>query len=509
MRLGKLKVGFEQRRGLFMTIGSESGFARESINWTQLHMLRRCEVPGLLPIDHEELDGIVTFRFDLNGYRMLGEALRIVKWTMSDFMNALCRLAEALEDCRLYLLDADRILLADEFIFVGGEGQDIRFTYLPVNAESGSADTIERLVVRWMMRVEELDGQAMQQVLRIVASPHFVPFALRSFIRDYLSSASGLRPKEAKHSPPQFLMLAEPNDGLAAKPERTRLGADKPSGRSWRLLQPPSGDPHALSELLGEGQLAGVSNKAARPPMDPHRRRTLTGAAAAVTVAVSWRFGYMDHPGQSSMLLGLGVTVIALASVLLLWNGTTKRTGRQTKPIAESGNKGDRLSEREDDYPDTGAPRFQVHVSEQRMPVSVNPVFDSRQREQPAETTWLPSYQSDRTEILESSQRVPKASSYLVWETGGDGSRVPLGELSVVIGRSAEAAHHVDETYGISRAHVEVLRIAEQWKVKDLGSRNGSRLNDVPMTPYELYPLQSGDSLTLATSIYRFVQEQT
>ena len=153
MRMGKLKVGFEQRRGLFMTIGDENGFTRESINWTQLHMLRRCEVPGLLPIENEELDGVITFRFDLNGYRMLGETLRIVKWTMSDFMNALCRLAEVLEDCRLYLLDADRILLEDEFIFLGGEGQDIRLTYLPVNTAHRSADTLERLVVRWMMGV--------------------------------------------------------------------------------------------------------------------------------------------------------------------------------------------------------------------------------------------------------------------------------------------------------------------------------------------------------------------
>jgi hypothetical protein len=50
------------------------------------------------------------------------------------------------------------------------------------------------------------------------------------------------------------------------------------------------------------------------------------------------------------------------------------------------------------------------------------------------------------------------------------------------------------------------VRISEQWKVKDLGSRNGSLLNDMPMAPYELYILHEGDRLTLADSQYRFYQ---
>lgn len=506
----KLKVGFVQRRGLFMTIGSDDGFTRDSVNWTQFRMLRHCDAPGLLPVEYEELDGVVTFRFDLNGYRMLGEALRIVKWTMSDFMNALCRLAEVLEDCRLYLLEANRILLSDEFIFMSGDGQDIRFTYLPVAAETGSADHLERLVVRWMTKVEELDGQAVQQVLRIVSAPGFAPRTLRSFIRDYLSSTSlGFRPTDAKYAPSLSMMSAEASEeGMAEKPERRPPESDKRSGLPWRLLQPPSGDPHGLSELLGGDRFAGVTDKPAKPIMDPHRRRTLTGVSAAAAVAAAWRFGYMDHPGQSGLLLGLGVTVIALASVLMLWNWAPKRATEPIKPMAAPGRKVDQPPEwSEEEFPDSGAPRFQIHVAEQNRPASDRSVAAPRKREQPAETTWLAADLGDRTEMLVSARREPQAAYYLLWESKGDGSRVSLGAQSVVIGRTAEAAHHVDETNGISRAHAEVLRFVDQWKVKDLGSRNGSKLNDVPMTPYELYPLQPGDSLTLANSQYRFVQE--
>uniref|UniRef100_UPI003B8A819D FHA domain-containing protein n=1 Tax=Cohnella rhizosphaerae TaxID=1457232 RepID=UPI003B8A819D len=57
---------------------------------------------------------------------------------------------------------------------------------------------------------------------------------------------------------------------------------------------------------------------------------------------------------------------------------------------------------------------------------------------------------------------------------------------------------------GISRAHLEMLRRQGKWLAKDLGSRNGSWLNGSPMAPYEAYPLEAGDCLQMAGSIYRF-----
>ena len=511
-----LKVGFEQRRGLCMTIGSINGFTRESVNETQLRMLRHCEVPGLLPVECEEIDGIVTFKFDLNGCRMFVEALRIVKWRMGDFMNALCRLAEVLEDCRLYLLDTNRILLSDEFIFMAGDGQDIRFTYLPVTSSSElrSADRLERLAVRWMTNVEDLDGQAVQQLLRIVGSPDFAPRTLRDYIREYLSSSSAAGHSDAQQEyAPSLSMMstAPPEVKTADNPERMKPEGDKRSGLPWRLLQPPTGDPHAVSELLGGNRMAGEWGrpKPAKPVMDPHRRRTLTGVSAAAAVAAAWRFGYMDHPGQPALMLGLGITVIALAGVLLLWNWTPKQAVESFNPVARPDREPGQpsLDGMEEESPDSEAPRFQIHVAEPRWPATDRPIAAPRGNALPAETTWLPAGLGDRTEMLATTRQEPQFASYLLWETKGDGCRLPLGDQSIVIGRSAEAAHHVDETSGVSRAHAEVVRVDNQWKVKDLGSRNGSKLNDVPMTPYEWYPLQPGDSLTLAASKYRFVQE--
>lgn len=508
-----------------MRIEGEGGFTRETVNWTQLQMLKRCDVPGLLPIEIEQFDGAAAFKYELGGLRMLSEALRLSKWTMDDLMNALCRLTEVLEDCRLYLLDADRVLLSDEYIFVGADWQDVRFAYLPIT-EKAEADrgALEKLIVRWMTRVEKPNGVAMQQVLRIVASPDFSPHELRSCIRQYFAArSSGIehRAEEIMSSLSQLSpSLSEMPAESSEQPLLQSRSSGKPQSLSWRLLQPPSGDPQTLSGLLDDEHPVHESGEiaASRLKMDPHRRRTLIGASAALVSAIAWRYLYLDNPGQATMIACAGITVMAIAAVLLLWNGLPK--SYESRPAGSASRRameplGNVSSYRRfDEAPEhvsaeSDFERFRIQASEQRTSESEernNRISSSVPTELP-ETTWLSSGHNDLTEMLGQAPVGGDPSCYLIWESAGDGSRISLRQPSLVIGRSSDAATHIDPTNGISRAHAEVLLVSEQWRVKDLGSRNGSRLNDLPMTPYELYPLQTGDCLTLAGSKYRFVQE--
>lgn len=570
-----LRVRFEQHRGLRMVVEDAEGWTRDSVNGTQLQMLKRCDVPGLLPIEAEEIDGTVAFKYDLTGCRMLGEALRASRWTMADAMGAICRLAEVLEDCRLYLLDANRLLLADEYIYVcGSDWQDLRFTYLPLSSlpRPVAGATLEQLIVRWLTKVEALDGQAMQELLRVVTAPDFAPHALRGFVRRYLAGSSSAHAALSadRIAPPLSAIRAEEplrasaasrpvSDGKRSEPAPApkvhSAGESKARVSGWRLLQPPTGDPHTMSELLGDGPpkweddrggssdrqrrtresndavVSSGAEESAKLPMDPHRRRTIVGVSAAAIVAPGWKYAYLSNPGTASLVLCFGLTVLALACVVWFWNdrsaGAAGRSAesrasgrsRQADPFRDAFREEERgfgsgeedreavRDEEDDDRPfgSAAGPRFPIRLAEDRKDAER---AGFRQPEPPAETTWLSPRRDDRTELLEPVSLAPaEPSCYLIWETGGKDSRVPLDGDSLVIGRSADAAKHVDETNGVSRAHAELVRVAAQWRVKDLGSRNGSQINGKSLTPYELYPLASGDSLTLAGSEYRFVQE--
>lgn len=586
------KVRFEQGRGHRMILEGEPPIAVDEIDAIQLRMLRSCDVPGLMKLETEELDGAVSLRYSLSGRRMLSQSFRIARWTMEDAMGALCRLAEVLEQGRDYMLDLERYVLEDDFIFVGEGWNDLAFAYLPLWRRTASAQVssgLEKLIVRWMMNVEAPDGSAMQQLLRLASSPDFSPAVLRRYVRQYLAGPSAgegetLRetagdaynrsaepyrpalPKEPSRSSesayragsrssafsqvrPSAALAASAdwtasNDSSGAKTANGWRGAkagldadvsdgdgpEKPENRNPpSRRQPPIADPQSLSGLLGrdhadwgeeESEMQATSPEAAK------KRRIWLVAGAAVVTAAVWRFAYLPHPGGKGLLLSAGVTLLAAGACVFMWKdgkgktkrGPTRRDGDSEAPELANG-RGSWHDE--DSFGDGGAAsveperqpgsrRFGGFVAPSPVPVAGGWADDSREETPGREeqmTSWLPAAQ-EGTALLASDYGsgtgAAKPIPYLEWDHDGVMRRIKLQGDTLVIGRSREAAQHVDETEGISRAHLELVRGEEAWQARDLGSRNGSWLNGVPMAPYESYPLNKDDSIQIASSLYRY-----
>ncbi|WEK55089.1 MAG: DUF6382 domain-containing protein [Candidatus Cohnella colombiensis] len=505
-----------------MRIEQDPPLLQQSLNRTQLQMLKDCEVLGMLPIELEEMNGNVSLRYCISDTRMLSEVLRTTKWSMSDMMVALYRVTEVIEESRIYMLDASRIKLEDEFIFVGRDWQELHFTYLPLLEVIDMPDLatqLERLVIRWMRFVTDLDGRAVQEVLQHISSKAFTPSLLRQYTRQYLITSSAgkgegrvidaVRARDPKVS---ITASEEPqlniNQQVAEQPHAKVKGG-------WSLIGPQSGDPHSASGFLGDPSSEAVLGSSAAVqevthtfglPMD--RWRVVVGSIAVILMAMIWKLIYLDAPNQQSMLICAGISLLTTAGAIVLWNGIPTR-GKKTVKTMES-NAYTNISHSFGGSGEWGEaesyseiPRFQVHTSDEGKKSSVKAITN---RSIQSDTTWL-GVQVEQTALLDgtSNGQQQTSGSFLLWESKGDQCQIHLIEESLVIGRSSEAAHHVDESNGISRAHAEVRRIDNNWKVKDLGSRNGSKLNDQPMIPYEFYPLQSGDRLALANSCYRFM----
>lgn len=96
---------------------------------------------------------------------------------------------------------------------------------------------------------------------------------------------------------------------------------------------------------------------------------------------------------------------------------------------------------------------------------------------------------------------------YLLREgEGGTGSeRIELKQQHFVIGRSAEVSQYVESSVGTSRAHVELSRGDDgTFRIKDLGSKNGTRLRGEAMVPYKEYSLHDGDTFVIVKGHYTF-----
>lgn len=72
-------------------------------------------------------------------------------------------------------------------------------------------------------------------------------------------------------------------------------------------------------------------------------------------------------------------------------------------------------------------------------------------------------------------------------------SPFPLNKDQVFIGREVRCDVMINND-SVSRRHAEVVRLAEGWLIRDLGSRNGTYVNGQRV---EEYVLQEGDLLTI------------
>jgi diguanylate cyclase (GGDEF)-like protein len=90
----------------------------------------------------------------------------------------------------------------------------------------------------------------------------------------------------------------------------------------------------------------------------------------------------------------------------------------------------------------------------------------------------------------------------LIYPPGPDmGRRFPLDRPEFVLGRGTDCDIQVDRD-SVSRRHAKVFARDASWCVQDLGSTNGSYVNDLPI---QEATLRDGDFLKIGAAIFKFL----
>ena len=103
---------------------------------------------------------------------------------------------------------------------------------------------------------------------------------------------------------------------------------------------------------------------------------------------------------------------------------------------------------------------------------------------------------SEIAQPMNSSPRLVEAA--LVLQSG---ERITLDTDSLKIGRQASCRIVFNDS-NVSREHAQLRRSADGWKLLDLGSTNGTKINGVKITEEQL--LVNGDELGFGTSSAKF-----
>jgi pSer/pThr/pTyr-binding forkhead associated (FHA) protein len=86
-----------------------------------------------------------------------------------------------------------------------------------------------------------------------------------------------------------------------------------------------------------------------------------------------------------------------------------------------------------------------------------------------------------------------------------EGTQIPLVLPTLVIGRATKnAAWEITiQDPSVSRPHARLERDGKEWKLYDLGSSNGTRVNDTPVPPEGAH-LEDGDIVTFGHTLTLF-----
>lgn len=103
---------------------------------------------------------------------------------------------------------------------------------------------------------------------------------------------------------------------------------------------------------------------------------------------------------------------------------------------------------------------------------------------------------SEIAQPMNSSPRLVEAALVLQ-----NGERITLDTDSLKIGRQASCRIVFNDS-NVSREHAQLRRSADGWKLLDLGSTNGTKINGVKITQEQL--LVNGDELGFGTSSAKF-----
>ncbi len=501
------RIDYAMNRGHEMLLDRESGIRRNDLEEIELQMLRSQRIPYLLPVDWLEMDGCVTFRYSLDGTRMLVHRLQQEPLTMEQYYGLVLAVTDVLLDCREYMLRPESFLLSEPFIFAGERPGDLRFVYVPLRQREGhgydeAGSGLLRLLVRWTSYVADIDGAGLQKLLQLLGGGGWPLKELRETALELIGDIRPLRPDGAGERPggPAASSAAGPVPAVppaagsysssavhVLKPASVRQTGASSTGIHPMERSPVSaGGPEEANELAFEEDEARPNG----------RRGWLMSAAGLVAAACVWRFVYLASPSMRSLLISGGMTLLLGAGIFYIW----RRGGALLMTEGQ---------EEEDGFepfmPDTGRLRKKKHWPEPEIHPPESTTSSLGNQAIPSEGVRAAVNKPAAAPTMLLGREAGGASEEQICQTAwlkrlwrGKEETIPLESPTFRIGRASEQVGYSDEADGVSRVHIEIERIDGVHHIKDLGSRNGSLLNGQLMIPYKAYKLSAGDTFVLA-----------
>jgi hypothetical protein len=474
-----LRYDFVYRQGLVMKLHRSAGIYAQELSGIQLRMLESNTIPRLLPLEVEEIDFQISLLYHMHSKRMLSKVLKAEGLTNTQFIKLMFAILCALDQSGNYMLNESQYLLKENFIFIGSEITDVYLTYLPFQQLIGEVplhSQVGMLIGRLIEKVKPDEREGLDELLKACTED----FNLSSFKQKLLEWMG--KPQINKVFQNQF----EPPIVIPQIPLKHELIPFAPPMPRPLYQKDSEPEQKPFNEPLSEaGNHIDVNDN---PFLLTQRNRLLILVVILLVLAFIWK-SYLDNPHDANLYTASGASLLLIDAWILFsfiglpralrWHGLVNL--KNNKPVT----------------PQASEPKLQVNIHDYYQNLHNH-------------TTLLTGAPSNATVFLGSTHSygvTPLKARTTMIEVSKEGSKqqIPMIGNSFTIGRGEEECSYVEHEAGLSRLHAEIFKALEGYGVKDLGSKNGTLLNDEPLVPYQSYLIKEGDTIRILKTEFRIV----
>lgn len=359
---------FVRHRGICLVLSGVQPIRYDDLERIGRRMLESNDIPGLLPLEIEEIDLQIRFRYDITGYKMLSHWMKSEKLALQTYYRLLLQCAKIIDDSKIYMLREEGYWLHEDFLFVRPESPDeLKIVYVPVAAaDAGPAgakppvrEQFKELALRLSGCIDRIEGSEFSALMSVLRRERFEFHELKKQLSSYLDPVQTARGAKLQLSP------IDPEPGPTATPDHpdrraSAMGGSPPNagktearasgaiaGRADGLSEPdaeplniPSwigvradsaandrgGSSHTFpiwSGLEGIEEELEKSDPAIRSaegavegkPLAP-RQRLLAGAGAGAVLLLLWSFYPAEAP-EGALIVWAGLTVLLLDAIFV------------------------------------------------------------------------------------------------------------------------------------------------------------------------------------------------
>lgn len=477
MMRGKANMRAEYRKELshnYMVL-SFSGDISETDYRMKTMLSNRIE--GLLPMAVEHAEDGIRCRYDITGLKPFAACLRSLGVTSDDLKRIYIRLYDTLGRLEDYLLDPDYLLLSPEYLYIRWESRTLYMAYTPerMGRFTGNLEAFtEYLITKSGSYGRESTFLLCDILGKLRSDPSGLP-DLGCVIRGGDDGGKRTYPKE--------------ND----IPDAAVWETGMPGNISEEMPDTYETEEYLKPEIQdSEGREFG--KRKAGSGLLPERYTVILAAFMAMGAAVVWTAMRLQTEYRLS-IPEMAAGAAAGAGVIFLCAFAAGAAAGRMKVPAAAGFVSDRDSgEADADCLPPGMPVFEGQEMQFSW-MDREPEEDSYRTETEGKTVLLENFVSPAGGIPATLTPAEKGSAL---------PSLILEERDLLIGKKESLSDRIIPDETVSRIHARISYADGKYRICDMGSSNGTRVNGRPAIGGEEIALEDGARVMFAGCEYVF-----